>query len=178
MQPGTEQLAAAGKGTGSSQAPTWEVDLQMMQCYPEGCQSCVAGLHRMQWSALSFPTPVYRTVHIVLYCIVLNALKCMGYITGIGPCACSTEHDPFSPCMQYNTLLVLCFAAAVPALTSLYAVQHISGVVLYGCSTEHDQPHTQCMQDNTLPPFCCGNAGTMLHWPYTQCMQYSTILAL
>ena len=78
-------------------------------------------------------------------------MKRIEYLTGIRPCACSKEDDqPCIPCMQYNTLLVLCFVAAVQSLVFLVAVQHITVIVLSGCSTEHDQPCIPCMQYDTL----------------------------
>lgn len=138
-----------------------------MQRCPEECQSCVAGLHRMQWSVLSSPIPVSRTIHNVLYWMlwnVLNALKCVEYITGIGPCACITEYDqPCIPCMQCSTLLVLCFLAAVQSIASLvslvcstihcwpcavFAGPYNAGLVLCVCNTFSSQPDTQCMQYN------------------------------
>ena len=72
-----------------------------------------------------------------------------------------------NPCMQHNTLLVLCVCrySTLLALYSVYAGQYIAGLVLCVCNTVGDQPHPQCMHYNTLLAL-------------TQCMQDNPLLAL
>ncbi len=85
-----------------------------------------------------------------------------------------------NPCMQHNTLLVLCVCrySTLLALYSVYAGQYIAGLVLCVCNTVGDQPCTQCMHYNTLLALYSVYAGTVLYWPCTQCMQDNTLLAL
>ncbi len=106
-------------------------------------------MYRIECNGLQcLPQPLYAEQHIMY---VLNALKCIEDITGIGPYACSTEHD--QPCTPLCSTIHHWYCALwlqYRALHSLDAVQHITSVVLCGCITEHDQPCIPCMQYNTL----------------------------